>query len=77
MHCLRVLQLKNPSTKIYFSRLQLRIKKGFTFICFLLILTEACRAPLITEHLSLLAPERNENTTFGKTDSEKNKKTSQ
>ena len=53
MHCLRVLQLKNPSTKIYFSRLQLRIKKGFTFICFLLILTEACRAPLITEHLSL------------------------
>ena len=39
----------------FFSRLQLRIKKWFTPIKFLQILTTPCRMPLIREHLSLNA----------------------
>ena len=41
-YCLR---LKNHSTKKYFSRRQFRIKKRFTSICLLQILTRPCRAP--------------------------------
>ena len=55
MHCLRVLYLKNHSTKSYFSRLQLTSKKWFTSIYFLQILTKPCIAPFLREHLSLNA----------------------
>ena len=53
IHCLRVLSLKNHSTKNYFSRLQLMCKKWFTSLCFLQIWTKSWRTTLIREHLSL------------------------
>ena len=53
MHCLRVLLLKNHSTKSYFSRLQLRSKKWFTSAYFLQVLTKPRRTPVIRGHLSL------------------------
>ena len=47
--------IKSHSTKIYFSRLQLRSKKWFTAVYFLQILTKPRRTPLIRGHLSLNA----------------------
>ena len=55
MHGLRVLKLKNHSTKSCFSRLQLRGKKWFTFTYFLKILATPCRIHSIREHLSVNA----------------------
>ena len=55
MHCLRVLWLKNRSTKSYFSRLQIKSQKWFISIYFLQILTKPCRTPLKRELFSLNA----------------------
>ena len=49
------LWLKNHSTKKYFSRRQIRIKKWFTSIYLLKILNKSARSSLIREHLSLNA----------------------
>ena len=49
------LWLKNHSTKKYFSRRQIRIKKWFTSIYLLKILNKSARSSHIREHLSLNA----------------------
>ena len=73
---LRVLLLKNHSTKSYFSRLQLRSKVQFTSIHFLQIWQSTIykRTPFTKCFRIFLCPNAKKINNFGKFDSEKTQK---